>query len=84
MHYAKLVKEITGGEVYIFGSVAEGKHTMASNIDLLVVLDRIEDRTKILVKINEILGELHPFEIHLVTREEFEWYKKFAKKMIRV
>jgi len=84
MYYAKLVKEAVGGEVIVFGSVIEGKHTMASDIDLLVVLDSIERRDEILMKINEVLGEFHPFQIHLVTRKEFEWYKRFIKKWKRV
>ena len=84
MHYARLVKEAVGGEVIVFGSVVEGKHTMASDIDLLVVLDSIERRDEILMKINEVLGEFHPFQIHLVTRKEFEWYKRFIKKWRRV
>ena len=84
MHYARLVKEAVKGEVFVFGSVVEGKHTMASDIDLLVVLDSIERRDEILMKINEVLGELHPFQIHLVTRKELEWYKRFIKKWKRV
>ncbi|MCW7079503.1 MAG: nucleotidyltransferase domain-containing protein [Candidatus Methanospirare jalkutatii] len=84
MHYARLVKEAVKGEVIVFGSVVEGKHTMASDIDLLVVLDSIERRDEILMKINEVLGEFHPFQIHLVTRKEFEWYKRFIKKWRRV
>lgn len=84
MHYAKLVKEAVGGEVIVFGSVVEGKHTMASDIDLLVVLDSIERRDEVLMKINEVLGEFHPFQIHLVTRKEFKWYKRFIKKWRRV
>ena len=84
MHYARLVKEAVKGEVFVFGSVIEGKHTMASDIDLLVVLDSIERRDEILMKINEVLGEFHPFQIHLVTRKELEWYKMFIKKWRRV
>ena len=84
MHYARLVKEAVGGEVFVFGSVVEGKHTMASDIDLLVVLDSIERRDEILMKINKVLGEFHPFQIHLVTGKELEWYKRFIKKWIRV
>ena len=80
MHYAKLVREAVGGEVIVFGSVVEGKHTMASDIDLLVVLDSIKKRDEILMKINEVLGEFNPFQIHLVTGKEFEWYKRFIKK----
>ena len=84
MHYARLVKKAVKGEVIVFGSVVEGKHTMASDIDLLVVLDSIEKRDEVLMKINEILGEFHPFQIHLVTRKELEWYKRFIKKWGRV
>ena len=57
---------------------------MASDIDLLVVLDSIERRDEILMKINGVLGEFHPFQIHLVTRKELEWYKRFIKKWKRV
>jgi len=84
MHYARLIKEVTGGKVIIFGSVVEGKHTMASDIDVLVILDSIENRNKVLMEINEILGEFHPFQIHLITENEFEWYRKFVKKGIEV
>ena len=51
---------------------------MASDIDLLVVLDSIEKRDEVLMKINEVLGEFHPFQIHLVTRKELEWYLSFS------
>lgn len=84
MYYARLVKEAVGGEVIVFGSVVEGKHTMASDIDLLVVLDSIERRDEVLMKINEVLGECHPFQIHLVTRKELEWYKRFIRRWKRV
>ena len=66
------MKEAIKGEVIVFGSVVEGKHTMASDIDLLVVLDSIERRDEVLMKMNEVLGECHPFQIHLVTRKGFE------------
>ena len=84
VYYARLVKEAVGGEVIVFGSVVEGKHTMASDIDLLVVLDSIERRDEVLMKINEVLGECHPFQIHLVTRKELEWYKRFIRRWKRV
>ena len=44
----------------------------------------IERRDEILMKINEVLGEFHPFQIHLVTRKELKWYKRFIKKWKRV
>jgi hypothetical protein len=57
-HYAKLIKEavnLENVEVGIFGSVIEDKHTMASNINVLVISDdvpkRLDERAKILSKI---------------------------------
>ncbi len=84
LQYARLVKELTGGRVIVFGSVVEGKHTMASDIDLLVVMDSIGNRNEILTKINKALGEYHPFQIHLVTPKELKWYKRFIKKWVEI
>ena len=44
-----LVKDAVGGEVIVFGSVVEGKHTMASDI-YFVVFNSIESVEKILMK----------------------------------
>jgi hypothetical protein len=82
-YYAKLIKnalDLPDVEVLVFGSVLDGAYTMASDIDILVISDGIprglNERAKILTKINEALGYLHPFELHLVTKRESEWYKK--------
>jgi len=38
---AEAVKEIDGdAEVYLFGGVAEGRHPLSSDIDVLVVTDK--------------------------------------------
>jgi len=63
-------------EVYIFGSVVEGRHLLSSDIDILVVTR---------VKPGEVLAALwdagikDPFEIHVVTRETMHHYVKRAK-----
>jgi predicted nucleotidyltransferase len=54
-HYAKLIKDtvnLENVEVGIFGSVIEDKHTMASDIDVLIISDdipkKLDERAKIL------------------------------------
>ncbi len=90
-HYAKLIKDtvnLENVEVGILGSVIEDKHTMASDIDVLIISDDVpkglDERAKILSKINKTLGYFHPFELHLVTKKESEWYKKLARNYVSV
>ncbi len=60
-------------EVYLFGSVAENKHLLSSDIDILVVTGK---------KPGEVLAELwregigDPFEIHVVTDDVVEVYRR--------
>ena len=67
-------------EIYLFGSVAEKKHTYSSDVDILVVTE--ENKLKIL---NELVKEefTNFFEIHIKKPEEIGWYKKMAK-LIRI
>ena len=90
-HYAKLIKEavdLADVEVLVFGSVVEGAYTMASDIDVLIISDgvpkKLDERAKILGKINNVLGYYHPFELHLVTTEESKWYKRSIKNYLKV
>jgi len=90
-YFATLIKNtvnLKDVEVIIFGSVIEGKHTMASDIDILIISDdipnRLDERVKILSKINKMLGYFHPFELHLVTKKESEWYKRLIKNYVKV
>ncbi len=79
--YLRVIMEVVNGidenaEVYLFGSVVEGKHLLSSDIDILVVTNK---------PAGEVLAELwskgikDPFEIHVVTREMLEAYKRRAK-----
>ncbi len=95
IYYAEKIKkaaiEVLGNaEIFVFGSVVEGKATMASDIDLMIVSNQrprlITERAK---KIVEILKKAEidlfaPFEIHLINEREFEWYRKFIKKFLKV
>lgn len=74
-------------EVFLFGSVAENDYTLASDIDILVVSNKVpprsSERAKILAKIFKEIGIDAPLEIHLAKPEQLEWYRRFAKKMIK-
>lgn len=90
-HYASLIKDavnLADVEIVVFGSVVEDAYTMASDIDVLIISDnvpmRLSERAKILSKINKVLGYLHPFELHLVTKKESEWYKRIVKDYVKV
>jgi len=93
MEYAKKIKKIAemllgDVEVFVFGSVVEGKHTPASDIDILICSKnapkKMEDKAKITGRILREIDVFAPFEIHIVTPEEFEWYRRFLRKTVKV
>lgn len=76
---ADAAKEAVGScKVQVFGSVAGGRITGASDVDVLIVCNQLpkdcKGRGDIKAKIEEAAGLplYHPFEIHLVTEEEAE------------
>ena len=75
-------------KIYVFGSVVKGESTGGSDVDILVVSERIPrenlERAWLKVKIEELsnLPPYHPFEFHLANREEAEWYFKRIKELI--
>jgi len=75
-------------KLYLFGSILRKEATPASDIDLLVfskkMPPRLSKRNRIKVKILKEVGFFSPFELHLVDKEEFEFYKKFIDKMKEV
>ena len=74
---ANTVKQIDEkAEIYVFGSVAEGKHFLSSDIDVLIVTNK--SPAEVLKKLWEA-GVKDPFEIHVATKEQFKLYKAKAK-----
>ena len=77
-------------EVYVFGSVVEGKWTGGSDVDVLVVSDEVprsnRGRAEVKAMIEEKAGLplTHPFEIHLVSRDEARWYWRHIKKAVKI
>ena len=91
LEVAKEVKRIVRtllpeAEVYVFGSVVEGKATPASDIDILVVASETtpEERAAIRAEVVKKLDN-PPVELHFATLKEYEnWYKRFVKKIVKV
>jgi hypothetical protein len=88
-NYKKYLKRINNSskeilrdsKVFIFGSVIEEKHVGGSDIDILVIANVPKKhliRTQIISDIEEKAGLplSHPFEIHLLSAEEFNIWKQ--------
>lgn len=81
----KIIKDFfEDAKVLIFGSAVKGNYSPDSDIDILVISSGIPqdlfEQAKIKVKIKEKFPDA-PFEIHLVTPQQYEnWYKRFIKK----
>ncbi|ADC66419.1 DNA polymerase beta domain protein region [Ferroglobus placidus DSM 10642] len=90
LKYAKIIKDLAEEtfsnliDVYVFGSVVRGEEHAMSDVDIAVVLKEPvseEERVAFYRKIREKIGSLHPFEIHVISKEEWEnWYRKFVKE----
>jgi len=69
--------------IYLFGSVYRGDYSVAlSDVDIAVVSGALpespDERAKLKI---EILRELHgsPIELHLLTPQEWEFYRAFIR-----
>ncbi len=78
---AEAASRVLGGcEVYVFGSVVEGRATGGSDVDILIVSPRRMnsnfERWRLIALLEEEAGlpPYHPFEIHLVSRDEAGFY----------
>ena len=80
-------KELPDAEIYIFGSVIEGREVGGSDVDILVVSNLLPssnlERAKLKAKIEKDLKLplYHPFEMHLANKEEAKHYFKHVKKL---
>lgn len=79
--YLKVLVDVVRGvdpraEVYLFGSVVEGRHTYSSDIDVLIVTD---------ARPEEVITRLwrhgveDPFEFHVIPRKDLPKYARRAR-----
>ncbi len=77
-HYLARIKQVVkeldeDGEVYLFGSVTEGEHTLSSDIDVLIVTEK--DPFQMRVELWRA-GITEPFELHIYTPQQAEQLKR--------
>ncbi|HDD40077.1 MAG TPA: nucleotidyltransferase domain-containing protein [Nitrososphaeria archaeon] len=93
LRYVEKVKEVVrrrdpNARIIVFGSVVRGDVRPDSDIDLLIITDlaeKLDERIKLRMEIMRILGEGSPFEIHIITAEEYEnWYRRFIDQTLEL
>ncbi|MEM3712847.1 MAG: nucleotidyltransferase domain-containing protein [Thermoproteota archaeon] len=89
MYIAKVVRSfLPNSKIYVFGSVVKGEHTGGSDVDILIVSKDVPksnlEKAKIRLRIEELanLPLYHPFEFHIVNKEEGEWYFSRIKELV--
>jgi len=63
-------------EVYLFGSVAENRHTYSSDADVLIITE--EEPAKVRLELWKA-GIREPFEIHVQPPGRMHFYQRRAK-----
>jgi predicted nucleotidyltransferase len=85
-HYLRIIyqtiKELDrDAEIYLFGSVAENRHLVSSDIDILVVTSL---RPELVISRLWERGIGDPFEIHVVDRERLQYYLRNVRNLIKI
>ncbi|MEM4420382.1 MAG: nucleotidyltransferase domain-containing protein [Candidatus Caldarchaeum sp.] len=89
---AEAVRKVLGdADVYVFGSVVTGESVASSDVDVLIVSERVPEsmleRGALKVEVERVaeLPVYHPFELHIVRPDEAEHYfKKIGRNMLKV
>lgn len=80
---AKRVKEVVRSidpvaRVYLFGSATRGEFTALSDIDILIVTERIDLKYEIMVKVYKNVED--PVELHIINEKQLKsWYERFIR-----
>jgi len=81
-------KHDPNAKIILFGSYVKGLMRKDSDIDILIITDlakEVDARVRLRMEIAEEIGDLTPFETHIITQDEYEnWYKKFIDKYIEI
>jgi len=76
----KILQQIDpDARVFLFGSVVRGRYTALSDIDVLVVTEKIDAKPRMLVEVYKSIEA--PVQLHVTTNEKFAgWYLKFIPR----
>ena len=92
LKYARKIKKEAQGllgktKVFVFGSILR-KEEIARDIDILIISPKLKSskqKSKIRAELWKKIELGAPFEIHLITPEEYhQWYEYFIKEKIEV
>lgn len=92
LKYAKIIKKelkklLGKVRVIVFGSILR-KDEVPQDIDILIISPKLKtfsQKSKLRVKLWRKIGFASPFEIHLITPEEYRnWYKNFIEEKIEI
>jgi predicted nucleotidyltransferase len=92
LEYGKIIKKeaerfLGKVKVLVFGSILR-KEEVARDIDILIISPQLknpEKRSEIREKIFKKIGIFSPFEIHLITPQQYrDWYSHFIKEKIEI
>lgn len=67
-------------KLYVFGSAVEGNTTATSDIDILIVCDKLdwEEGQKLKAAIRKQIGLSVPIQLHIASGRKLEtWYRRF-------
>jgi len=93
VRFAKIIKNIAlkydeKAKIILFGSIVKNTSGPESDIDVLVITNLARDTTrriKLRTEIMKTLGEDTPFEIHIVTVDEYRnWFRRFLDKYVEI
>ena len=80
----KYVKQIVpDAKIYLFGSVLENNYSIGlSDIDIAIVSDKFKNREEKLYVFGILTKKYlnSPFEFHVLTTKQWEFFKKFLKE----
>ena len=82
-------KQLGESRVLVFGSILR-KNEVPRDIDILVISPAFtgastRKKSEIKVQLWKKIGAASPFEIHLISPEDWEeWYKNFIKEFIEI
>lgn len=89
--WGKKIKEVASKylgkdvKVLIFGSVIKGEWGPSSDIDVLIISNKLskdwEKNREIRTEIKKSIDPFSPFQIHLAREDEYKsWWKRFIKE----
>jgi len=89
---AKAARDVLGDvRVYVVGGIAEGRTTVLSDIDILIVAENIpRDKKRLYVEILERAIDSYrlpwdaPVELHIVGEKDAERYMKYLGKRVEI